>query len=88
MDATGPRPLPVPASLVRAFPSGHFLAYLGTIFTHIRVQEVLRGTSTGVRYQFSNKIRSIQKNVFLGGNWKTELDELEASKIQAYQVCR
>ncbi len=32
--------------------------------------------------------RSIQKFVCLGGNWKSELDELEASIIQAYQVCR
>jgi hypothetical protein len=32
VNAAGPRPLPVPASLVRAFPSGHFLAYLGTIY--------------------------------------------------------
>ncbi len=41
MNAAGPRPLPVPASLVRAFHSGHFLAYLGTydlangICTHV-----------------------------------------------------
>jgi hypothetical protein len=32
VNAAGPRPLPVPASLVRAFHSGHFLAYLGTIY--------------------------------------------------------